>query len=199
MTKREFLDKLGKKLAGLPQSDAEERLNFYGEMIDDRMEEGLSEEDAVAGVGDVDDIASQIVADTPLTKIVKEKIKPKRALKAWEIIFLALGSPIWLSLIIAALAVIFSIYVVIWSVILSLWAVDVSFAACVLGGLVGAGIFAIDGHIFMCVAAIGAAVMFAGLAIFMFLGCAAATRGAAYLTRKIAVGIKNLFIKGDKE
>ena len=45
MRKQEFLAQLRKALSGLPQDEIEERLTFYGEMIDDRMEEGLSEEE----------------------------------------------------------------------------------------------------------------------------------------------------------
>ena len=43
MTKLDFLMQLHSKLEKLPQDELEERLNFYSEMIDDRMEEGLSE------------------------------------------------------------------------------------------------------------------------------------------------------------
>ena len=97
MNKQEFLDGLRKGLSGLPQADIEERLTFYGEMLDDRIEEGLSEEEAVAAAGSVNEIVRQTVADIPLAKIAKERIKPKRRLKAWETVLLALGSPIWLS------------------------------------------------------------------------------------------------------
>ena len=38
-----FLDELRKGLSGLPEEDIQERLSFYSEMIDDGMEEGLSE------------------------------------------------------------------------------------------------------------------------------------------------------------
>ena len=80
MNKREFLAQLKKALSGLPQEDINERLTFYSEMIDDQMEEGLSEADAVAAVGAVNEIAAQAVADTPLVKIAKERIKPARKL-----------------------------------------------------------------------------------------------------------------------
>lgn len=99
MDKQEFLSKLRAKLSGLPQKDLEERLSFYSEMIDDRIEEGLSEEDAVKELGTVDEVAGQIIADIPLSKLVKERIKPKRALNVWDVL-LAIGSPIWLSLMI---------------------------------------------------------------------------------------------------
>ena len=42
MTKNEFLEQLRRGLSGLPMEDIDERLNFYSEMIDDRIEEGLS-------------------------------------------------------------------------------------------------------------------------------------------------------------
>lgn len=59
MNKQEFLAELQKGLSGLPQEDRDERLTFYGEMLDDRMEEGLSEEEAVAAVGSVEEIVRQ--------------------------------------------------------------------------------------------------------------------------------------------
>ena len=120
MCKQEFLAQLRQGLSGLPQEDIEERLTFYSEMLDDRIEEGLSEEDAVAQIGTVEKIVSQIMSEIPLTKLVKEKVKPKRALRAWEIVLLILGSPIWLSLLIAAAAVVLSVYAAIWSVMLSM-------------------------------------------------------------------------------
>ena len=120
MSKQEFLDQLRKGLSGLPQEDIEERLTFYSEMIDDQMEEGIMEEDAVSRIGSVDTIISQIKADIPLAKLVREKITPKKHLKAWEIVLLVLGSPIWLSLLIAALAIILAAYMVLWSVVITL-------------------------------------------------------------------------------
>ena len=51
MRKQEFLVQLRKGLSGLPQDEIEERLTFYEEMLDDRIEEGLSEEQAVLAVG----------------------------------------------------------------------------------------------------------------------------------------------------
>ena len=82
MSKQDFLTELRKGLSGLPRDEIEERLTFYSEMILYRMEEGLSEEDAISEIGSVDEIVTQAVADIPLAKIAKERIKPKRHLKA---------------------------------------------------------------------------------------------------------------------
>ena len=211
MTKKEFLDALKAKLSGLPESDIEERLSFYSEMIDDRIEDGVGEEEAVLGIGSVDEIAAQIIADVPLTKIAKERIKPKRRLRAWEIVLLAVGSPIWFSLGIAAFAVILALYIVLWSLIISLWAVFVSLVACALGlsvagiAMIGgpyvfAGvIMASESHVFSGIALIGVGLVCAGLAIFLFFGCNAATKGAILLTKKIALGVKKAFMRKERE
>ena len=68
MLKQEFLNALKEGLKGLPEKDIEERLTFYGEMIDDRIEEGRTEEEAVNEIGSVDEVVQQIVAETPLTR-----------------------------------------------------------------------------------------------------------------------------------
>ena len=198
MNKQEFLDGLRKGLSGLPQADIEERLTFYGEMLDDRIEEGLSEEEAVAAAGSVNEIVRQTVADIPLAKIAKERIKPKRRLKAWEIVLLALGSPIWLSLGVAAAAVIFALYVTVWSVIASFWSVFASLAVCAVGGVSMCVVFAAGGSGAAGITVLSAGIVCAGLSVFMFFGCLQATNGILLLTKKFAIWLKNCFIKKEE-
>ena len=198
MNKQEFLAQLRQGLAGLPPEDVEERLTFYGEMIDDRVEDGIPEEDAVRGIGTVDEIVSQIIADFPLGKLVRQKITPKRKFKAWEIVLLVLGSPLWLSLLAAAVAVIAALYAVLWCVIVSLWA---AFAAVAAGGAAGiaAGVyFAVSGNPLPGIAVIGAGAVCAGLSVFAFFGCKAATKGILKLTGRLVIRVKNAFIKKEE-
>ena len=195
MHKQEFLNALRQGLTGLPQNDIEERITFYGEMIDDRMEEGLSEEKAVEAIGPVDEVVSQIVEETPLSRIVKEKIKPKRKMRAWEIVLLILGFPLWFPLLITALVVVFTVYVVIWVVIVSFWAAAVSVIAAALGCLAAGVVSVCRGDLAKGALAACAGLVLAGLSVFLFLGCLAATRGAVLLTKKIALGIKSLFVR----
>ncbi len=198
MSKQEFLALLRKGLSGLPQEDIEERLTFYSEMIDDRMEEGLSENDAVSGIGSVDSIIAQIVADPPLTEPVKDRIAPKKKLKAWEIILLALGSPIWLSLAVAAFAVVFSLYASFWSLVIAFWAAFVSLVGGALGGIIAGITLACFGNVYTGIAMIGAGIVCAGLSVFLLCGCKAATKGASFLTKKTALRIKCRFIKKEE-
>ena len=198
MSKKEFLDCLRQKLVGLPKKEVEERLSFYSEMIDDRIEEGLSEKEAVSDIGQVGDIVSQIVEDIPLTKIAKERIKLKRRLKAWEIILLALGSPIWLSLGISVLAVVFSLYVSLWAVVASIWAVFISVAVAAPCSVLVGIVYALMGGTLMGVIMIGGGIFCSGLAIFVYAGCKAATYGTLQLGKRIALGIKRSFIRKEK-
>ena len=195
MSKQAFLAQLRKGLSGLPQDDIEGRLTFYNEMIEDRMEEGLSEEEAVSAIGSVDEIIAQIVADTPLSKIAKERITSKRHLNVGEIVLLVLGSPLWLSLGIATFAVVLSLYISLWSVIVSLWAVFGAMVGCAFCGLLAGTVLACNGHAFAGIAMLAAGIICAGLSIFTFYGCKAATNGTIMLTKKMAIWIKNCFIK----
>ena len=194
MLKQEFLNALREGLTGLPEADIEERIAFYGEMIDDRIEEGRTEEAAVAEIGTVEEVVQQIVEETPLTRLVKEKIKPKRKMRAWEIVLLILGFPLWFPLLAAAGAVVLALYVTLWSLVIALWAIEVAFIVSAVALLCGAVVFFVSGHGLAGMFALGAALILAALSIFLFFGCVAASKGIVLLAKKIVIGIKNLFV-----
>ena len=190
MNKQEFLFQLGQHLSGLSNGEREEQLNFYREMIDDRMEDGLSEEEAVAAIGSIDTITKHIADEVSPSEAV-----PKKRWKVWEITLLILGSPVWLSLLIAALAVVFSLYASLWAVIISAWAVFVSAAICCFA-LTVAGIILLFGeHPLSGVAVIGAGLVCAGVAILLFLGCKKVTSITILLTKKAVLLVKRCFRK----
>ncbi len=194
MNKGLFLHTLRERLSFLPQGDIEERISFYEEMIDDRIEEGLSEEEAVAAVGPVDDIVEQVMAEIPLTKLMVQKVKPKRSVRAWEIVLLILGFPVWFPLIISLMAVMFSVWIVLWALVISVFAVGVSFVAgwisslpvalyyVTLGSFAGAGSF------------LGAGMILAGLGILVIIGGKYFGKGVIVITRKYLLWIKSLFV-----
>ena len=194
MNKQEFLAKLQTNLSGLPEKEVQDSLGFYSEMIDDRMEEGLSEEDAVKAIGPIENIVAQIITDTSLTTLVKEKIKPKKRMKAWEIVLLVLGSPIWLSLLISAVAVILSVYISLWAVVISLWAVLASLIARAFAGTVAGIGFICTGKLASGIFMIGCALVCAGVGIFFFCGCHWTTKGTLWLAKAFFKWIKRLFI-----
>lgn len=189
MTKLKFLMALNEKLSDMPQNEVEERLVFYSEMIEDRMEEGLSEEEAVAAVGSVEEIAAQISSESPDRK-KKQKTKER---KIWRTVLLCLGSPIWLSLLIAAFAVVLALYISLWAVVISLWAAFAAVTACIFGSAVAGIGFICGGNVFEGLALIGVCFVCAGLSIFLFYGCKAATKGSLWLGKKLCLWIKKCF------
>ena len=198
MNKAEFLQKLDAGLAGLSREDREEQLNFYSEMIDDRMEEGLSEEDAVAAVGSIKEIVSQIVTERYYANLSAPPKKERRTLPVWAIVLLIVGSPVWISLAAAPFSEIVAIYASIWSVVVSLWAVFGALVGTGIGTIVGGILYAIFINATAGLSLFAGGLVCAGLSIFLFYGCIWATKGTVLLAKLIFVGIKNCFVRKEK-
>ena len=198
MTKLEFLATLRDRLAGLPGEDIGRSMDYYSEMIDDRMEEGVSEEEAVQAIGSMDDVVAQILMETSLPKLVKAKVSRNRSLRAWEIVLLILGSPIWLPLALAALVILLAVYIVIWSMMLVLYAVDLSMAATGIAGLLGAAAQMFGGRLAQGAFLAGSGLACAGTAVLLFFGFNLVAKGVLVLSKKMLLGIKACFVrKGD--
>lgn len=115
MNKKEFLSSLNKKLSKFSKQEVKERLFFYSEMIDDRVEEGLTEEAAVLEIGDIDKVVEQISLEISSDTTIKEK-----KLTKIELTLLLVGSPIWFPLLLAY-------FIVVWSLLLAMWAIELPF------------------------------------------------------------------------
>lgn len=207
MNKKTFLSKLRSKLTGVPQADVEDRLLFYGEMIDDRMEEGMSEEEAVRSVGSAEEIAEQILAETRPERSSPENPRPeqstpvkrenesRRRWDAWEVVLLAVGAPVWVSLLLAVFSVVVSVYVSVWAVIVSFWAVFASFVACTVGFVIAGVVLACVGKLPVGLALISGGLVCAGLSFLSFFGCALATKGVCKLTKLLVEWLRKRFAK----
>lgn len=198
MNKKEFLDILQARLAGLPQEDIKRSLEFYGEMIDDRIEEGMDEQQAVKEIGSVDEVVAQILSETPLQRLLKEKAKPSRTLRVWEIVLLALGSPVWASLLLAAACVFFSVYILIWSLVLVIYCVSVSFAAGAVSGAAGSIMLLFMGNPLSALLFFGAGLICAGITVFMFFASKDITVAIAGLSKMLLIKIKSMFLRKER-
>ena len=103
MNKQEFLAALRSKLKGLSKSEIDERIGFYSEMIDDQIEEGISEEEIISKIGNIDDISEQIISESTIAKQKGKK-------SAGEIALFWGGSPLWFALAAVVAAVVISLY-----------------------------------------------------------------------------------------
>lgn len=173
MNKEQFLSALRARLSDLPASETERPLAFYAESIDDRVEDGMTEEEAVAALGDLDGIVREIEAALPLTTIVKQRVKTERARgekrghsAAW-IVLAVVGAPVWLPLLITAAALVLTVYIVIWAVIVSLFAVlaalVVAAAALLIYGVAKIAVIGLYGSLMV----LGAAAVILGAAVLL--------------------------------
>ena len=77
MNKEQFLAALRARLTALPKDDLEKTLQYYREMIEDRVEEGMTEFEAVADVGDPAELAEAILQKPVKQTAVRVPKPPK--------------------------------------------------------------------------------------------------------------------------
>lgn len=171
MNKAQFLSAIQMKIQGLPQSDIEKSLDYYAEMLDDRIEEGMTEEQAVAALGSVDEIVAQILTDIPLPRLVQEKVRPRRALRAGEIILLILGSPVWLPLVLTGIALFLTAYLVLWTAVAVLYTLDFSALLSGVAGVFSIFPFALSGNLLQGVFLVGVGLVAIGIGLLFLFVC----------------------------
>lgn len=199
MDKESFIAQLSASLEQLPESERSRFLDYYTEMIDDRIEEGMSETEAVAGLGSPQDIAHEIMLEQPLSTLVKTRVVQREQGKGMNVlltVLLVLGFPVWFSVGIAVLAVVFSIYLVIWTLVATVFIVDAAIGlagiACVL-----AAAFA-HSNIVAMLGVLGCGFVLAGLSVLLFFPAKMAAAWLIKLTGTLARSIKSLFIRRAK-
>ncbi len=173
MKKEEFLRDLRIRLSDLPYADQRRSLDYYSEMIDDRMEDGLSEEAAVQRIGTPAMAAAHIMQDMPLVSLARARMEKKRSGLATALIII--GSPIWISLFavffalaISAFAVLISLAAVTISVLIALWATEASLAACSVAGILISPLALFFGDTVYALLMLGAGLILAALTVFFY-------------------------------
>ena len=184
MNKKDFSQALHRLLSDLPWADVVSSAEFYEEMIADRMEEGLSEEEAVAQVGSPAQIAARIRLEMPEKPAPEpsEREKPQRGALFWTL--LIVGSVVWLPLLGAAVAVAVSLLAAAFSVFVSLWAVVIALGGASLAWLCAALLSALQHNLL-------SAGMLCGLSLFGAGLCILAVFFCRFLTKKVFGWTKN--------
>lgn len=195
MNKLDFLAELEKKLQPLPDQEKAKALEYYFEIIDDRMDCGMTEDEAVAACGNIDEIAEQIILDTPMTKLVKQKNKTRRRMQAWEIVLLVLGFPIWFSLAVAFFCMLLAISVCLWCVVICIFVGGIACGACSVAFSAATVVAAVTGNFLPALCFLGCAMICAGLTILFFLLGKLAGKGVTKLHKLTFRAIKRCFIR----
>ena len=193
MNKVEFLAALRRALGKLPSYEVEQTMTFDTEMIDDRIEDGMPEADAVAALGSVEAIAAQIIAETPA--IPKAIAKANTGSRTLNIVLLAVFSPIWVPLALALAMAALMVYLSIWMVVIALWATVVLLLLCAPIGIAGLVWCYVNGYQLPGLYILGCGLAGTGVGLFAWFGVLAASKGLVKLTHSFAQWVKSLFVK----
>lgn len=193
MTKQEFLSELERALGKLPHAEVEQALAFYDEAISDRMEDGLSESEAVAGLGPIDEIAAQIAAETP--PIPRAIARASTGSRTLNIVLLAVFSPIWVPVVLALAAAALAVYVAIWAVIASLWIVDAVLVLMPFAGLASLAALAGGGMPLPGVFVLGLSLVSSGFGLVASFAVFWASKPLFRATRAFARWVASLFVR----
>ncbi len=175
MSKNEYLAQLRGLMEAAAISGIDERIDYYSEMIDDRIEAGMPEELAVSAMEDINEIVENARLEKPVTTLIKEKVvnshnEAKKKGAGWLWVVLAIiGFPVWFPIAVAFFAILLALYLVLWSIVLAIFCVWLSLGCVALAGIAGFitsffGAVSIFGG-FMC---LGAALFFGGLTVLLF-------------------------------
>lgn len=193
MNKSEFLTQLRGALKQLPQYEIDQSSAFYAEMIDDRVEDGIPEEEAVASLGDINAIAAQIIAETPI--VPKTIAKAKTGSRTLNIVLLIVLSPFWVPIALAFFFAALSIYLAIWMVIFSLWLAVLCFIVAGILCLIATIPLLIWAYPATALLSAGFGFVSIGIGLFSFFGVWAASKGLFNLTKTFASWVRSLFIR----
>ena len=135
-TKEIWLKVFEEELSKLPKADRQKAIEFYREMIEDKIEGGMTEEEVVKSLGNPFDVADKILKDNGIKcktvdakekeYVLVEKVKAKK------------GMPIWLAFIlgIVVVPVAFSLFAGWFSVLITFWATFVAMIASSVGCII---------------------------------------------------------------
>jgi len=197
MTKADFLRLLERALAQLSEEERQKNLEYYSELLDDMMEEGMTEAEATAKLGSPNQIAQSILQEMPLGKLVSTRMKPRSGWTPLAIVLAVVGSPVWVPLLLAGAAVVLVLFVSIWALGFAAVAVVIALAVAV----VAAPIIAIRVAVLtlpLGLMLLGAGLVLLGLCVLGGLMAVELCKLLWQLTVWLAHKIKGLFIRKEE-
>ena len=197
MSKADFLRLLERALAQLSEEERQKNLEYYSELLDDMMEEGMTEAEATAKLGSPNQIAQSILQEMPLGKLVSTRMKPRSGWTPLAIVLAVVGSPVWVPLLLAGVAVVLVLFVSIWALGFAAVAVVIALAVAV----VAAPIIAIRVAVLTLpvgLMLLGAGLVLLGLCVLGGLMAVELCKLLWQLTVWLAHKIKGLFIRKEE-
>ena len=178
--KKQFLSDLAEELErrGVDDKDVVE---YYSEIIDERVATGDSEKEVVKTLGDIDEVMKDIEANQQLDEATK-KPTLSNGLKALVAVLGVLSLPVLIPVATVIFAFIVTLLAIIFSAIITLIALVVAAVATLVGMVVG--VFVGELPVAWLVFAIGAILIIVPL-------CIEGIRGLIFIVRKLIMWIAN--------
>ena len=195
MNKQDYLDALRRALEQMPPEEWEKQLAYYDELICDMCEDGMSEEEATARLGNPGAVAQELLAALPLSTLVKTRISSGGSLSPLVIALLVLGFPLWFPLLVSFGAVLLSLLITLWAIFISYAAVVFALLASALALAVALPLGYVEGSPLM---AVGLLLASAGAGILLALALPPLARLLGRATKALGRGVKSIFIKKEK-
>ncbi len=202
MTKTEFLRRLEALLWDMKPEERAQWLADCGETIDDRMEEGLNEAQAVAAMDTVEAVARQIRTEAGLPDVGEVQKATRRMallLGCTAVLWIpavAVALAVALTLVAAVLAAIAGALVIVLaglillgSAVLGLYAAVAGLAASGVGCVLGGTVMFCTGHFLSGLFTVGAGLVIAGLVLPLSMGARLAGKYFVRLCRMLFRGL----------
>lgn len=193
MNKIDFIEILADELTyKVKPSEIHRLINYYEEMIDDYMEEGLSEEEAVERLGDPVKLAREAAG------IQEIEIEVPRRFNPLVIFLLIIGFPLWGSLGFAGLMILLSFYIVLWCVPFTSGMFGLGM---LLGGILCVVLtpFTITGPFFYLLTQLGIGAVLFGIGLISLVFTWSISGFFLKVTRNLTIWCKNLIFKPRKK
>ncbi|MCR5279769.1 MAG: DUF1700 domain-containing protein [Lachnospiraceae bacterium] len=201
MSKNDFLDGLNKILRNAGVPNPEGMIEYYDEMICDRMEDGMTEEEAVGSLPDPDKIVEDALLDMPIHKLASTKVKKSHEEARQKghgtlwVVLAIIGFPIWFPVLITFIVLLLTFMLLLYIFVGVLYICDFSFGISGLAGLLAAlGIFVGAVKFPGFISGIGSALFFGALCVLLFKPIGYLARAVTILCDSIFKGLKKIII-----
>ena len=81
MNRNQFIDILARKLSSLPEQEIKQTIDYYYEIISDKINDGMSEDQAIESLGSIDEIVAATLSDTATNNLDVPVINNEKNLK----------------------------------------------------------------------------------------------------------------------
>lgn len=185
-TRDEFFTQLGQGLYKLPQEDKQRFLAYYVEILEDYLENGSTEQEALEKMGSPQDIAREIQEElrasqdpepVPAPPARHSRFSPMR-------IVVLVTLPFWGTLLLCAATFLLCLIIVIWCLPLITGVLALSGVLIGIVSLIGAPLL-LPGSTAVGVIQLGLGIAMLGLALLMGVAAVQSARGCAALTKRL--------------